>query len=211
MVTFLSFSSFSYAVLLSVIVVNLLLVHSYGQEVCIPAPGNFPEEPGPQDCVAKSCLLCMDVAASCIVDNVTQTLNCSVTDPSECSLQNCSRCGFCSATYAFDRLRSSWETTSFCFNLTNDVCKNHGSIHPECLADTAVTLEELETSPDIARGCACYEDEHCVENMVMNITTNATSVAPTNIMSNITDGGMYRIVCIIRPWAISLTEQGVGL
>lgn len=173
--------SFLAVLLLSVAALNLL--SSRSESECAISLGQ------PVDCIADSCVMCDKAAASCTVNTSTGTVNCVLNNPSECSIQNCGECQLCSATNFIYPLENRSELTSRCVPLGGQPCSFHDA-NPQCLASESITTEQLQVQDprdqSIDASCACYETEHCVEQMVINLTTSET-----NNLTNTTQEGTY--------------------
>ena len=131
-------------------------------------PNTLGSEPVPvaSQCVAQTCLNCANAEAECHINNITQTLECSTTNTSQCSIEVCEGCNFCSGIYLLNP-SGQWGVTSHCFSLQTN-CEN---VFRQCTSSLRIREEKtfwsvLETG---AVNCACYE-ENCTEHLTLNYT-----------------------------------------
>ena len=166
-------------------------------------PNSLGSEPVPVaiQCVAQTCLKCANAEAECLINNITQTLECSTTNTSQCSIEVCEGCSYCSAIY-LPNPSGQWRVVSGCFSLQTS-CEN---VFRQCTSSLRIREEEpfwsaLESG---AVNCACYE-ENCTEHLTLNYTiipsssssipeamsTVVISVLPTG--SQLLDNGMFTL------------------
>ncbi len=145
----------------SIVVASLLFFNTSLTQECIAE----------QDCATDSCLKCENVIASCNVNNTARTVTCKVNNVSDCHLENCSDCDFCSGVYILHPLLSNATLASQCTALSSQPCHFH-DVQPQCFrgGSDSLNMEDLKKS-EILQHCACYEDPYCVQEILISITT----------------------------------------
>ena len=162
-------------------------------------PNTLGSEPVPvaSQCVAQTCLNCANAEAECHINNITQTLECSITNTSHCSINICEGCSFCVGFYLL-KPSGQWGVTSHCFPLQTN-CEN---VFRQCTSSLRIKEEEpfqsvLETG---AVNCACYE-ENCTEHLTLNY-----AIIPS---SSSTPEAMSTVVISVLPTGTQLLDNGM--
>ena len=148
-------------------------------------------------CVAQTCLNCANAEAECLINNITQTLECSTTNISQCSIEVCEGCSFCTGIYLLNP-SGQWGVTSHCFSLQTN-CEN---VFRQCTS--SLRIREEEPFPSVLEGgsanCACYE-ENCTEHLTLNYTIISSS-------SPLIPEATSTVVISVLPTGTPLLDEG---
>ena len=118
--------------------------------------------------MAQTCLNCANAEAECHINNITQTLECSTTNTSQCSIEICEDCSYCTGVYLLNP-SGQWGVVSQCFPLQTS-CEE-GRARRQCTSSIGIREEELLHTLSVieAAVCACYE-VNCTEHLTLNYT-----------------------------------------
>ena len=97
---------------------------------------------------------------TCETDNITNATSC-IADTSQCTVQVCGECEYCSGVYYYDHsISEGWKMTSLCFSLSQNNCED---INASCTG-TLQHLRDIDLDIDIYT-CGCT-GENCTATLV---------------------------------------------